>query len=55
MIRFVLIGFLVVVVWLLVYQAWRVARGSAIDWKGLAFAAGFIALAFYLRNATGMG
>lgn len=55
MIRFVVIAILVVVVWLLIWQAIRVARGNSVDWKGLAFAAGFVVLAFYLRHATGMG
>ncbi len=55
MIRLVAIAIVVVIVWLLVLQAARLARGSAIDWKGLAVAAGFVALAFYLRHVTGMG
>lgn len=55
MIRLVVVAVLVGVVWLLVLQAARLVRGSAIDWKGLALAAGFVALAFYLRHVTGMG
>lgn len=55
MIRLLVIAVVVVVVWLLVLQAVRIARGSGVDWKGLAFAAGFVVLAFYLRHATGMG
>lgn len=54
-IRLFLVAVVVVAVWLLVLQVVRVARGSAVDWKGLAFAAGFVALAFYLRHVTGMG
>ncbi|HHZ08626.1 MAG TPA: hypothetical protein GX405_07590 [Rhizobiales bacterium] len=55
MLRLVVLVVLVVIAWLLVLQALRLARGSGVDWKGLAFAAGFVALAFYLRHATGMG
>ena len=54
-IRLVVLAVLVMVAWLLILQAVRLARGSAIDWKGLAIAAGFVALAFYLRHVTGMG
>jgi len=54
-IRLLIVAVLVVVLWLLILQAVRLARGSGIDWKGLAFAAGFVALAFYLRHVTGMG
>ena len=55
MIRLLVVAVLVVVLWLLILQAVRIARGSGVDWKGLAFAAGFVALAFYLRYVTGMG
>jgi hypothetical protein len=30
-------------------------RASSVDWRGVAIACGFVALAFYLRHATGMG
>lgn len=43
---------------LAVWLALRVARevGKAdVDWQGVAFAAGFVALAFYLRHATEIG
>ncbi|CAG1015990.1 hypothetical protein RHIZO_05237 [Rhizobiaceae bacterium] len=55
MIRLVILTALVVVAWLLILQAVRLAKVSTIDWKGLAVAAGFVALAFYLRHVTGMG
>ena len=55
MIRLAVLAVLVVVAWLLILQAVRLARGSAIDWKGLAVAAGCVARAFYLRHVTGMG
>lgn len=55
MLRFVVVAFgLAAAVWL----ALKVARevGSAdVDWRGVAFAAGFVALAFYLRHATEIG
>lgn len=43
---------------LAVWLALRVARevGKAdVDWQGVAFAVGFVALAFYLRHATEIG
>jgi hypothetical protein len=30
-------------------------KKTSIDWAGIAFACGFVILAFYLRHATGMG
>lgn len=30
-------------------------RRADVDWQGVAFAAGFVALAFYLRHATEIG
>lgn len=51
----------VVVVLMVLVAAWlalRVAReiGRAeVDWRGVAFAAGFVGLAFYLRHATEIG
>ena len=33
----------------------RSLRTSKIDWTGIAFAAGFVALAFYLHHVTGIG
>jgi hypothetical protein len=30
-------------------------RGLKIDWTGVAFMVGFVALAFYLRHVSGMG
>ena len=55
MIRFVVVALaLAVAVWL----ALRVARGvggADVDWRGVAFAVGFVALAFYMSHATGIG
>jgi cytochrome c oxidase assembly factor CtaG len=53
-IRLVFVAILVVVLWLLILKAVRATREVPMDWKGIAFAAGFVALAFYLRHATGM-
>lgn len=55
MIRLLIIAFVVVLIWLLVMQLVRAAKKKKIDWTGVAFAAGFVALAFWLRSATGMG
>ena len=55
MIRFVVIALVVVLVWIVLLKLTRDIRAAKIDWKGWAFIAGFIALAFYLRHATGVG
>ena len=55
MIRFLVIAALVVVFWVLLLQLYKQARSSNLDWTGIAFAAGFVALAFYLRHVTGLG
>lgn len=42
----------------IVYLALRIARElrqANVDWRGVAFAAGFVVLAFYLGGATGIG
>lgn len=33
----------------------RSLRAARIDWTGVVFAVGFVALAFYLRHVTGIG
>jgi NAD(P)-dependent dehydrogenase (short-subunit alcohol dehydrogenase family) len=38
-----------------VRQAIRFVRTRKIDWTGVAFAIGFVVLAFYLREITGWG
>lgn len=48
-----LVGILAAV-WLFV-RVWRELAGSDVDWTGVAFAAGFVALAFYLSYATEIG
>ena len=40
--------------WLLLQLA-SALRRAEVDWRGVAFAAGFVALAFYLSHATGIG
>ena len=55
MIRIVIVAFAVVLIWLLVVQAIRFVRTRKIDWTGIAFAIGFVALAFYLQQVTGWG
>jgi hypothetical protein len=55
MIRFVFIAALILVVWLILGAVWRRLKAADLDWNGIAFAVGFVALAFYLRHVTGMG
>lgn len=55
MVRLVVIALLVVAIWLALLQCLRLARSRKIDWNGVAFAIGFVALAFYLRHVTGIG
>ena len=45
---------LLLVVWL-VLKVLKAAREARIDWTGIAFGLGFVALAFYLRGVTGIG
>ena len=55
MIRLVVIAFVVLAVWLLARGALRFFKTREIDWTGVAFCLGFVALAFYLRQAVGWG
>ena len=55
MIRFVLIAILVLVAGLILRAVWRGLKSADLDWNGIAFAVGFVVLAFYLRHVTGMG
>lgn len=55
MIRFVLIAFAVIAIWLIAMQAIRYFKTRQIDWTGVTFAVGFVSLAFYLRAVTGIG
>lgn len=53
--RLIVIALAVVLVWYLGWQLIRYLKGSKIDWTGVSFAIGFVALAFYLRYVTGLG
>ncbi|NGO52679.1 hypothetical protein [Allomesorhizobium camelthorni] len=53
MLKLVVIALFVVVIWVLLLKLFNSKR--PVDWNGIAFAIGFIALAFYLRHLTGMG
>jgi len=55
MIRLVVIAVLVVLVWLAAMQVVRMLKSKNLDWNGIVFALGFVALAFYLRHVTGIG
>ncbi|WP_170990122.1 hypothetical protein [Aquamicrobium sp. LC103] len=55
MLRLVVIVPLLVLLAFVAFQIVRAARSSGLDWNGIAFAVGFVALAFYLHHATGMG
>ena len=55
MIRFVLIAIGLAVLCLILLKLARELKSANVDWKGVAFACGFVVLAFYLRHATGMG
>jgi hypothetical protein len=55
MIRFLVIAIAIAALGLLLYKLVSAVRQARIDWGGIAFACAFIALAFYLRHATGMG
>lgn len=55
MIRIVLVILaLSAAIWLALRLAREVGRAD-VDWRGVAFAGGFVALAFYLHHATGIG
>lgn len=55
MIRFVLIAVIAVVVWVLLLKLLRELKSANVDWTGVTAAAGFIALAFWLRHLSGWG
>lgn len=55
MIRVVLVVLMVfAAAWLALRLVREIGRADT-DWRGVAFAAGFVALAFYLRHATEIG
>jgi hypothetical protein len=55
MVRLVVVLLIVFCVGLAAIQIYRLLKGRGLDWSGIAFAIGFVALAFYLRHATGFG
>jgi hypothetical protein len=55
MIRFAVIAIVLVILCLALLKLAVELKKAKIDWAGIAFACGFIVLAFYLRHATGMG
>ena len=55
MIRFVALFVLLTVAAFLVTEMARRLKDARIDWTGVAFAVGFVVLAFWLRHVTGMG
>ncbi|MDQ6437239.1 hypothetical protein RB623_24570 [Mesorhizobium sp. LHD-90] len=55
MIRFVAIALGLALLFLVLVKLTKELKSANIDWRGVAFACGFVALAFYLRHATGMG
>lgn len=55
MVRLAVFALLVLAIWFVVLQLLRLVRSKQIDWNGVAFAIGFVALAFYLRHVTGIG
>lgn len=55
MARVLIVAILVVAVWFAALQVVRFFKHKQIDWTGVAFAVGFVTLAFYLRHATGIG
>lgn len=55
MIRFFIFAIAITALCLLLFKLIDALRKARIDWGGVAFACGFIVLAFYLRHVTGMG
>ncbi|WP_165816189.1 hypothetical protein [Kumtagia ephedrae] len=55
MIRLVVIATVLALLALLLVKLAGVLRRANVDWGGIAFICGFVALAFYLRHVTGMG
>lgn len=55
MVRLLVIALIAVFVGVVILKLVRDIRAAKVDWKGWAFIAGFIALAFYLRHMTGIG
>ncbi|MEO9336981.1 hypothetical protein ABFT80_06035 [Mesorhizobium sp. SB112] len=54
MIRLILIALMISALAFLVMKIAREVKGANVDWTGVTFIIGFIAIAFYLRHATGL-
>jgi hypothetical protein len=54
-IRIVVLVAAIFAIWLGLRQVAEMLKRRHVDWKGIAFAAGFVVLAFWLRGATGIG
>jgi len=55
MIRILLMLLLLAALFFVAIQIARAARRADLDWTGITFMIGFVAMAFYLRHVTGMG
>jgi hypothetical protein len=55
MIRFVVIAIGLALLALMLLKLVRALGRAEVHWGGILFACAFVALAFYLRHATGMG
>lgn len=55
MIRFLVLLALLLLVALLALHVARRLKSAQVDWTGVTFAIGFVALAFWLRHVTGLG
>jgi hypothetical protein len=55
MLRFLFLFAVMLVIAAVATAIVRSIRSSKLDWTGIAFAAGFVALAFYLSHVTGIG
>jgi hypothetical protein len=55
MIRLLLIAGLVVLAGYVLARICRGLKHADLDWTGIAFAVGFVVMAFWLRHVTGMG
>lgn len=55
MIRIVLVALAIAGACYLLLRIVKEVGKADVDWHGVAFAAGFVALAFYLRHATEIG
>jgi len=53
--RMVVLAALIVLACFVAARIFKSVRARRLDWRGIAFMAAFVALAFYLRHATGMG